>query len=105
MPLKCQKYDMPKLLDVHLWGKCANVYATYKIAPIKDKMRIIVHRQWQIMTMTMMQDNDDETSAQLHIPSWPHGQINHKHGMLLCGDLHVFLGPRIQAALGLPLVL
>ena len=53
MPLKCH---MPKLLDVHLWKKHANIYATYEVAPINDVARITT--QMMTMTMMMMQDND-----------------------------------------------
>ena len=33
-----------QLTDVHLWGKYANMYATYDIAPINNVARITVHR-------------------------------------------------------------
>ena len=37
---------MPKLLDMHLWGRYVNIHATYEANPIIDLARIAVHR-WQ----------------------------------------------------------
>ena len=43
MPLKCQ---MPKLLDVNLWWKYANIYAMDEVAVINDIARTAVYRWW-----------------------------------------------------------
>ena len=36
-------YHMPKLHNVPLWGKHANIYATYEVVCIRDVTRITVH--------------------------------------------------------------
>ena len=65
MPPKCQNvYHMPKLLKVHQWGKCANIYATYEVTPTDD---VASH----CTQMTMRWAN-----SQLHILSLPLGQIS-----------------------------
>ena len=49
-PITCH---MPKLLDMHLWKKYDNIYATYKVAPTNDVPRIAVQ------TTNEANDNDD----------------------------------------------
>ena len=63
---------IPKLLDVYQWGKYATIYATYKLIGIYHVIRSIVHRQHKIATVMQ----DDNTTAQLYILSWPLGQIS-----------------------------
>ena len=59
MFLKCHKYDkIPRLFDIHLWETYANIHATYEVAPIA-----------QMMTMVTQEENN--TTAQLHIASSP----------------------------------
>ena len=41
---KCQIYA--KLLNVHLWGKYANIEATYKVATINDVAGVTVNWWW-----------------------------------------------------------
>ena len=50
MPLKCHICHMCKVLDVHLWGKHAKIYATYWVAPISDVAKSAVHIGQQMMT-------------------------------------------------------
>ena len=45
---------IPKLLDVHLWEKYANIHATYEVASINDVARIAVHIWWQWCWRTRM---------------------------------------------------
>ena len=35
---------MLKVLNVHLWGKYVNIYATHEFAPINDVATITLHR-------------------------------------------------------------
>ena len=66
---------MPKLLDVHQWGRYANIYATYKLISTNLVTRSTVHK-WHRMT-TMHSDHND-TTAWLHILTWPLDQISQK---------------------------
>ena len=52
LPHTCQQEicHIPKLLNVHLWGKNANVYVTYEVAPINDVARIAVHKRCRTPT-------------------------------------------------------
>ena len=59
--------SMPKLLDVDLWGKYANMYVTYEVAPINDAAIITIHGRLQ---------DENDTTAQQHLFSLPLGQIH-----------------------------
>ena len=65
MSLKCHKYC--KVLNVHLWGKYVNIYATYEVLPLLLSENCCTQK-----TMMMMQD-DDDTTACLHteLATWP----------------------------------
>ena len=64
---------MPKLLDMQLWGRYANVYAMYEVVPINDVAKN--HCTQMMITMTQYDDGKDAT-AQLNILSWQLGQIS-----------------------------
>ena len=77
---------MPKLLDVHQWGMYDNIQATYEVAPINYRVNYCT----QMMTMTMQDDDDnanDYATAQLHILSWPLGQLSQKTRLLTCESI------------------
>ena len=44
-PLMPQIWHMPHLLNMHLCGKCASIYAIYKVALTDDVAKITVHRR------------------------------------------------------------
>ena len=54
-PQMPQIWNMPKLLDMHLWGSML-IYTTYEVAPINDVARITSHKwqchQWCRMMVT-----------------------------------------------------
>ena len=54
-----------QLLDVHLWGKNANIYATYELAPTSDVAKIAVHR-WQITLHDDDTNNNTDVRIQIH---------------------------------------
>ena len=74
MPKICQ---IPKVLYVHLWGNYANIQTSYKVAPINNVARIAVHR-WCRMTMMIQENVANNTTAWLHILSWPLSQISQR---------------------------
>ena len=60
MPLKCH---MPKLLNVHQWGKYVNIHATYEVDPINDMARNLsthddANITWLSTTMLMIPQPD-----------------------------------------------
>ena len=52
---------MPKLLNVHLWVKYANIYVTYEVVPINYEARITV-----LMPPDDFTNNADDNTAQMH---------------------------------------
>ena len=56
-------------------GKYTNVYATYEVAPINNVGRIAVHCDAAAAA--------DDPIAQLHIMSWPLGQITQNELLLM----------------------
>ena len=85
--LKCHTYDMPKLLNMHLWEMYANIYATDKVALISEVAIIAVHRGWWWCQCDADDNNNDDATAQLHMSNWPSGQINQKWKPFKCSFL------------------
>ena len=67
MPYTCL---MPKLLEIHQWGKCTNTNARYELTGIKYVTRSTVHR-WCSHRM-MMPTQDDKAGWQ---GCWQHSLI------------------------------
>ena len=90
---------MPKLFDVHQWGKFANLCATYEIPGIDNVTKSTVHRQCRMKTT--MQD-DDNTTDRLHILSWPRGQLCQKTEMGLY--IHTYIHTYVWLILTEPIL-
>ena len=62
-------YHTPKLLDVHQWGKYANIYATYELTGINHVAKSTVHGQRRTTTRT--QPQPDYVHRVFHLANQP----------------------------------